>query len=322
MRRFLPWFDAIALVLLGLIAAAPAARADYFAGFTELQQQLTAGKFVDAEQSATQLLADDPKNPLTGRVLSARARARLEQGHATDAVADYLEAIKQADNDQRRANFFLELAAAMTRLGLGDHACAAIRQAVNAAGADDSPMGQLALARSRANGCPSFADKEFARLFQLPFQLGANTTGTTLDTIFDGTVGLRFPSTWTIDEASRAAGDSVVVRPKEGGALCAIRRADGVFPIKAYIDAVSTEEFTSGVRPGGKLRGVNGREGRMGSARAVEVDFGIGALPGRLYVASRLNVTYSVLCVGLRPGAASNVRSTAQTIAASMRWAS
>jgi hypothetical protein len=321
-RRFLHRFHAIALVLLGLVAAAPAAWADYFSSFTELQQQMTAGKIVDAEQSATQLLADDPKNPLTGRVLSARARARLEQGHVSDAVADYLEAVKQADNGQRRANFFLELAAAMTRLGLGDHACAAIRQAVNAAGADDSPMGQLALARSRANGCPTFADKDFAQLFQLPFVLGANTTGTTLDSIFDGTVAIRFPSSWAILEASRAAGDSVVVRAQDGSAECAIRRAQGAIPIKTYIDTVSTETFTAGVRPGGRLRGVNGREGRMGSARAVGIDFGVGTLPGRLYVASRLDVTYSVLCLGRRPDTSANVRNTAQMISASMRWAS
>jgi hypothetical protein len=310
----------IATLLLGVSIAVSAASADTFDRFVELQQQMTARKFVDAEQTASQILKDDPSSPLAGRVLSARAQSRLEQGHLSEAIGDYLEAIKQAETDQRRATVFLELAAAMSRLQLGDHACAAIRRAIDAAGAEDTPMGQLAVARSRANGCPAFADKDFARLFQLPFQMRASTHGTALDSILGGAIAIRFPSDWQIDEASRATPDGVNLSSNSQDAVCAIRRAEGVVPIKAYLDAVSNEDYTRGRRPGGVLLGVNGREGRMGSARAVEVDFGIGPLPGRLYVATHLDRTYSVLCLGLKPGLAADVRRAAEMIAASMRW--
>lgn len=319
MRRLHPGLTALAVLLL---AAAAPARAEYFDTYTELQRQLGAGKFANAEQTATQLLADEPKNALANRVLTTRAQARLEQGHVSDAVADWLEAIKQADNGQRQAAIFLELAAAMQRLGLGDNACAAVRQAVNAANDDESPMGQFALVRSRALGCPSFAGKDFARLFQLPFQLGASTRGTSLDTIFDGAVALRFPDTWSVDEGSRGLPDGVNLVSKAGDAICAIRRAEGATPVRDYVDAVSKESFTRGLRPGGKLLGVNGREGRMGPARAVEIDFGIGPRPGRLYVATQGTMTYSLFCLGLRQSASATVRSTAAMIAGSMRWQS
>jgi hypothetical protein len=317
-RKFWQCCAAVATLALG---TAPTS-ADTFASFTELQNQLTAGKFVDAEQTASQILQDDPKSVLIDRVLTGRARSRFEQGHLTDAVADYLEAVKQASTGQRRATVLLELAAAMSRLNLGDNACAAIRQAINAASDDDSPMGQLALARSRANGCPNFADKDFDRLFQLPFQMRASTRGTALDSAFGGAVAMRFPDNWSIDENSRSTPDGVNLTSKAGDALCAIRRTEGAAPIKAYLDSVNGEEFTRGLRPGGKLIGVNGREGRMGSARAVEIDFNIGPRPGRLYVATHLGLTYSVLCLGMNPGLQADVRRAAEMISASIRWQS
>lgn len=319
MRRLQPGLTVLAVLLL---AAAAPARAEYFDTYTELQRQLGAGKFANAEQTATQLLEDEPKNALANRVLTTRAQARLEQGHVSDAVADWLAAIKQADNGQRQAAIFLELAAAMQRLGLGDNACAAIRQAVDAANDDESPMGRFALERTRTLGCPSFADRDFARLFQLPFQLGGSTRGTSLDSVFGGTLAMRFPDSWMIDESSRTLPDGINLVSKAGDALCAIRRTDGGAPIHNYIEAVSKEEFTRGVRPGGKLLGVNGREGKMGPHRAVEIDFGVGPLPGRLYVANHDNMTYSLLCVGLRPSARATLRNTAAMIAASMRWQS
>jgi V8-like Glu-specific endopeptidase len=59
----------------------------------------------------------------------------------------------------------------------------------------------------------------------------------------------------------------------------------------------------------------------MGWARAVQVDFTIGALPGRIYVASPSDRTYSVMCFAATRDALPKMRRAAETIATSMRWA-
>src|SRR5271170_936908 len=150
------------MLLMGDMAFILPARSDTLDVFAELQTQLGAKKFVDAEQTAIQLLKDDPDSPLAGRVRSARALARLELGRVPDAVEDYLAAAERAETNQRRAAVYLELASAMLRLNYGDHACAAIRRAVDAAGSDASPVGQVAVAMGRKNNCPDFADQDFA----------------------------------------------------------------------------------------------------------------------------------------------------------------
>jgi hypothetical protein len=316
-----PWLwrtAIIALLVSGLASILPA-RSDTLDVFAELQQQLSAKKFVDAEQTATQLLKDDPKSPLAGRVLSARALSRFEQGRVPDAVEDYLTAINQAESSQRRAAVYLELASAMLRLNYGDHACAAIRRAIDAAGADASPIWEVAVAMGRRNGCPDFADQNFARLFELPFRMTGATQGV-LGSILGDAAAVRFPSDWAIDPAAQPTTDATDLSSGRKDAMCAIRRVDGTAPIQGYLEAVSREIYSEGPRPGGILSAVVGRESRMGTARAVEVDFSIGTRPGRLYLATRLGMTYSVLCLELQPGGARRMRDAAELIVASMRW--
>lgn len=309
----------IAMLLAGGMAVILPARSDTLDVFAELQAQLGAKKFVDAEQTATQLLQNDPDSPLAGRVRSARALSRFEQGRVPEAVEDYLTAVAQAESNQRRAAVYLDLASAMLRLNYGDHACAAIRRAIDTAGSDASPIGQVAVAMGRKNGCPDFADQDFARLFELPFRMGGTTEGV-LRPILGDTASVRHPTDWMIDDAAPLTQDGTNLTSRSKDAMCAIRRVEGTAPIGGYLEAVSREAYSAGRRPGGMLLGVVGRESRMGSARAVEIDFGLGPRPGRLYLATRLGVTYSVLCLELQPGAAQRMRSAAEMITASMRW--
>jgi tetratricopeptide (TPR) repeat protein len=308
------------MLLLGGLSFISAARSDTLDNFGELQKALSVGKFADAEQQATQMLANDPDSPLAGRVRAARARSRIGQGRVPEAVEDYLAAIERAESDQRKAAVDLELASAMQRLQFGDHACAAIRRAVDIAG-EESPLGQVATARSRESGCPNFADQDFDRLFQTPFVLSGTTEGK-LSPIFAGAAAVRFPNEWAVDETPSATADSANLSSRAKDAVCAIRRTDGTPPIKDYLEAVGKEPYARGRRPDGILRGVVGREARMGSARAVEIDFGAGSIPGRLYVATRLNKTYSVLCLSLGPDAPARMREAARMIAETMRWGS
>src|SRR5271163_5037146 len=106
---------AITMLLAGGMVSVVPARSDTLDIFAQLQVQLGAKKFADAEQTATQLLANDPDSPLAGRVRSTRALSRFEQGRVPEAVEDYLTAIQQAESSQRRAAVYLELASAMLR---------------------------------------------------------------------------------------------------------------------------------------------------------------------------------------------------------------
>jgi hypothetical protein len=310
---------AIAILLVGGMVSIIPARSDTLDVFAQLQAQLGARKFADAEQTATQLLKDDPDSPLAGRVRSARALSRFEQGRVPQAVDDYLTAIGQAESDQRRAAVYLELASAMLRLNYGDHACAAIRRALDAAGSDTSPIWEVAVAMSRRNGCPDFADQDFARLFALPFQMSGATDGV-LGSVLGDAAAIRRPAGWTIGDGAPSTPDGTDLTSGSKDAMCAIRQSIGTAPIQGYLEAVTREPYAEGRRPSGILSGVIGRESRMGAARAVVVDFRLGPRPGRLYVATRLGMTFSVMCLELQPGGARRMREAAEMIATSMRW--
>jgi len=312
---------AITMLLAGGMVSIVPARSDTLDIFAQLQVQLGAKKFADAEQTATQLLANDPDSPLAGRVRSTRALSRFEQGRVPEAVEDYLTAIQQAESSQRRAAVYLELASAMLRLNYGDHACAAIRRAIDAAGSDASPIWEVAVAMSRKNGCPDFADQDFARLFALPFQMSGATEGV-LGTVLGDAAAIRRPAGWTVADGSPSAQDGTDLTSGPKDAMCAIRRGAGTAPIQGYLEAVTREPYAEGRRPNGILSGVVGRESRMGTARAVEVDFRLGPRPGRLYVATRLGMTFSLMCLELQPGGARRMREAAEMIASSMRWPS
>ncbi|HUA53551.1 MAG TPA: hypothetical protein VMB81_15375 [Candidatus Sulfotelmatobacter sp.] len=318
-------------LIVGLVGGPDAARAagesDTAKAFTTLDQQVDAGQYAAADKTATQLLdtlGPDSTDPMVGRVLSDRARARLMQGHAADAVDDYLKAIAHADGPQDRAAGYLDLATAMNRLQLGDHACAAIRRAYDQAGSEFTPLGRVALDQSKALNCPAFADRDFARLFELPFRLGASTDGTALTGLYGDAAYTRLPTGWTIDPPALDSPDGVDARSASGDAVCAIRRSDGPAPIRTYVDAVAKEDVVRGRRPNGVLLDVNGREDRMGLQRTVEVDFAVptasAPLPGRLELASRLDKTYAVLCLAQKPDAGDEARNVARLISESMRW--
>jgi hypothetical protein len=317
--RWLGGATAATLVALGALPAWP----ETVDRLAQIQQQVGAGQLAPAEQAATQLiddLAQTPDDPLIGRVYTTRADIRLKLGLTPGAVGDYLEAIQRAEGDQRRAAAYLELAAAMTRQGLGDHACAAIRQAVDAAPSEFTPLGRIALARSKELSCPSFADRDFATLFQLPFRAAATTEGTSLSPLFGGAVFVRLPNGWAIDETTRGAADGVDVVSSRQDGVCAIRRSDGPSTIKSFIDAAAKEDVVKGKRPNGVLADVDARESRIGPAQAIAIDFAVETQPGRLYIANRLDRTYTILCLGAKPESAPAVRQVAHTMAASMRW--
>ncbi len=279
-----------ALVAMAALAGPPETAAAPLDSYGEMQGQLTAGKFSQLDQDATAFLQTTKEGPLVSRVLVVRAQARLKLNRPTEAT----------DTSQRKATIYLELSRAATQLSMGDHACAAIRQAVDVAGDDEmAPIGKLALEASRKNNCPSFDAAAFQRLFTRPFAITRTTGGTVLGALFGNEAYARYPADWAIDENSRNIPDSLVLGSLRRDAFCAVHREDGTLPIKAYVEAIAKENGTRG----SVLSFTDGREARMGWARAVQVDFEIGPLPGRIYVASP------------------NDRRAAETIATSMRWA-
>src|SRR4051812_513608 len=287
---------ALALVALAALMGPRGLAAAPLDTYGEMQGQLSTGKFSQLDQDATAFLQTTKEGPLVSRVLVVRAQARLKLNRPTEAIEDFLGALDAADTNQRKATIYLELSRATLQLNMGDHACAAIRQAVDVAGDDEmAPMGKLALEASRKNNCPSFEAAAFPRLFQRPFAITRTTGGTTLGALFGNEAYARYPADWAIDENSRNIPDSVVLAAGRRDAFCAVHRADGALPIKGYVEAIAKENGTRG----SVLSFTDGREARMGWARAVQVDFEIGPLPGRIYASSPNDRTYSVMCFAL-----------------------
>ena len=309
---------ACALIALAALAGPRGSAAAPLDSYGEMQGQLTAGKYAQVDQDATTFLQTTKEGPLVSRVLVVRAQARLKLNRPTEAIEDFLGALDAADTSQRKATIYLELSRAATQLSMGDHACAAIRQAVDVAGDDEmAPIGKLALEASRKNNCPSFDAAAFQRLFTRPFAITRTTGGTVLGALFGNEAYARYPADWAIDENSRNIPDSLVLGSLRRDAFCAVHREDGALPIKAYVEAIAKENGTRG----SVLNYTDGREARMGWARAVQVDFEIGPLPGRITIASPSDRTYSVMCFALNRDALPKMRRAADTIATSMRWA-
>src|SRR5258708_38511953 len=99
-----PWVfrTAITMLLVSGLAFISTARSDTLDNFAELQKALGKGKFAEVDQTASQMLRDDPDSPLASRVRVVRARSRVELKRVPEAVEDYLAAIERAENDQRK----------------------------------------------------------------------------------------------------------------------------------------------------------------------------------------------------------------------------